>query len=157
MKDFSAEPFKLFNNQWALVTAGKPDNFNTMTISWGEMGTLWSKPTITVFVKQNRYTFNFMENNDYFTVSFFDKEYRDDLKILGTKSGRDGDKVAMSKLEPVQIGESTTFKQAQTTFLCRKIYADDFDVSKVPNDVRDMFYKDEPPHRMYIGQIIDTL
>ena len=43
--------FSEFDQVWALVTAGTPDNFNTMTISWGGMGTLWGKPVATVYIR----------------------------------------------------------------------------------------------------------
>lgn len=35
--------FDLFRNQWAVVTAGTIDNFNGCTVSWGSMGTLWTR------------------------------------------------------------------------------------------------------------------
>ena len=85
--------FGIFNDVWALLTAGNKESYNTMTISWGGLGTLWSKPTATVYVKPVRYTYKFMEANDYFTISFFSEKYRDALTLLGTKSGKDGDKV----------------------------------------------------------------
>ena len=70
-----------FDKEWALLTAGDSSKFNTMTISWGGFGTLWHKPVITVYVRKNRYTHEFMENNEYFTVSFYDSEYKKDLGI----------------------------------------------------------------------------
>ena len=71
MMHLEADVFRKFDKQWALVTAGTPEHYNTMTISWGGLGTLWRRPVATVYVKKNRYTFEFMEQNDYFTVSFY--------------------------------------------------------------------------------------
>ena len=70
-------PFEKFNNEWALVTAGTKDNFNSMTISWGSFGTLWFKKVITIYIRPDRYTFKFLEENDTFTISFYDEEYKD--------------------------------------------------------------------------------
>lgn len=94
MMHLEADVFRKFDEQWALVTAGTPEHYNTMTISWGGLGTLWRRPVATVYVKKNRYTFEFMEQSDYFTVSFYPEAQRRALSLLGSTSGRDGDKVA---------------------------------------------------------------
>ena len=112
-------PFDKFNRQWALVTAGNRDNFNSMTISWGSMGTIWGKDIITVYIRPERYTFEFLEKNDTFTVSFYDEKYRKALDIMGTTSGRDTDKVKESGLSPVSIEDSMTYKEADETYLCK--------------------------------------
>ena len=88
MMHLEADVFTKFDKQWALVTAGTPEHYNTMTISWGGLGTLWERPVATVYVKKNRYTFEFMEESDYFTVSFYPKEQRRALSLLGSTSGR---------------------------------------------------------------------
>ena len=106
--NFSTDILTLFDKKWALVTAGDISDFNAMTISWGGMGTLWGKPVATVYVKPVRYTHEFMENNDYFTISFFEEEYRGALKVMGTKSGRDCNKVEESRLTPVRIGVTSS-------------------------------------------------
>ena len=77
------DPFTLFDKHWALLTAGTADHFNTMTISWGMLGTLWNKPAATVYVRESRYTLPFMEDSDWFTISFFDESFKKDLGILG--------------------------------------------------------------------------
>ena len=150
-------PFEKFDKQWALVTSGNIDHFNTMTISWGSMGTLWHKPIITIYIKPVRYTYNFLEENDYFTVSFFDHQYKGDLMTLGTTSGRDGDKVALTGLHPVSIGDYVGFKEAKTTFICKKIYSQSMDQSFMPEDVVCSYYMDEAEHKMFIGEVIEEL
>mgnify|MGYP005612714143 CR=1 FL=1 len=75
MKDFITKSFNIFDKEWALVTAGNLDNYNTMTISWGGLGTLWNRPVATVYVKPIRHTHDFLDTNEYFTVSFFDEKY----------------------------------------------------------------------------------
>ena len=155
--DLNINAFSQFDQKWALLTAGTKDNFNTMTISWGGMGTLWSRPVVTVYVKPIRYTYEFMEKNDYFTVSFFPEEYKGALGILGTKSGRDCDKVALSGLTPVEVKDSMSFREAAITVVCKKIYHQDLDVSQVPEDAKEHYYKHEAAHRMYIGEVVEIL
>ncbi|MBE6888123.1 MAG: hypothetical protein E7484_06905 [Ruminococcaceae bacterium] len=157
MKEFIDRSFSVFAREWALVTAGNMDSYNTMTIAWGGLGTLWSKPVATVYVKPCRYTHQFIENSDYFTVSFFDEEYKKALGVLGSKSGRDGDKVAEVGFEAVPCGESITFKQAKLTLLCKKIYRHDMDTSVMPQKEIDTYYIDEAPHTIFIGEIVDVI
>lgn len=113
-KEESYKSFELFNKDWALVTAGPTNDFNTMVIGWGELGTIWGKPmkgrpVVTVFVHPDRYTSEFLKKYDIFTVSFYDKKYMKSLGYLGSHSGRDGDKVSSSGLTPAAIGEGVTF------------------------------------------------
>jgi len=157
MKDFINKSFKVFDKEWALVTAGTTDNYNTMTISWGGLGTIWNKPVATVYVKPIRYTHSFLDSNEYFTVSFYDEKYRKDLGVLGTLSGRDGDKVAKTALNPVTVGESISFKEAKITLLCKKIYRQDLITDTMPQEAIDKYYIDEAPHTMFIGEVVDII
>lgn len=127
-----------------------------MTISWGGLGTLWNKPIITVYVKPIRYTYEFMENNELFTISFYDQKYKDDLKILGSKSGRNLDKLTLTKLTPEVLHNTISFKEAKLTIVCKKNYFQDLDITKIPQEAN-KFYKTEPIHRMYIGEVIDII
>ena len=158
----SYDVFQMFNDRWALVTAGDINNFNTMTIAWGSMGTIWGpphkgKPILTVYVSPARYTHSFLEQNNFFTVSFFSEEYRRDLSILGSRSGRDGDKVALTALEPVAVEHGVDFKQADLTFVCKKLYSHQFEKEQVPADVADWIYTRVPPHTMFIGETVDVI
>ena len=155
--EISTEIFSYFNKKWALLTAGTKESFNTMTNSWGGMGTLWGKPVVTVYVKPIRYTWQFMEKNDVFTVSFYPEEYRKDLTLLGELSGRNGDKIARTSLTPKFLVEGVTFAQAEVTLVCRKLYAQDLDRTAMPENVRKTIYATEDPHRMFIGEVIDII
>ncbi len=128
-----------------------------MTISWGGLGTLWSKQVATIYVKPIRYTYQFLEKNDYFTITFFDKQYRKDLGILGSKSGRDGDKVALTKLHAKALENGVTFEEAKITLVCRKIYKQDLDVTQMSEDVILQYYETEAAHRMYVGEVIEII
>lgn len=149
--------FDQFDKTWALLTAGSPDDFNTMTISWGGLGTLWSRPVATVYVKPVRYTYEFMEKNDWFTVSFFPEEYKKDLGLLGSRSGRDGDKLAQTKLHAKALPNGMGFEEASLTLVCRKLYHQDLDGSQIPEDAVERYYKTEPVHRMYIGEVVEVI
>ena len=157
MRKFIEKAFKVYDKEWALVTAGTVENFNTMTISWGGLGTLWNKPVATVYVKPLRHTHSFLDANDYFTVSFYDEKYKKDLMTLGTLSGKDGDKVSDTVLTAVQAGESITFEQAEITLLCRKIYRQDMITDTMPQYAIDKYYIDEEPHTIFIGEVIDII
>ncbi len=157
--ELQPEIFSLFSQKWALLTAGTKDHFNSMTIGWGGMGTLWQKPVVTVYVKPCRYTYEFMNANDYFTVSFYPEENRKALAVMGSKSGRDCDKVKESGLTPKYLENSVTYEQAEITILCKKIYYDDLIIERFPSEAKKFYEKDKEkePHRMYIGEVIDII
>lgn len=167
----AANAFDLFKSRWALVTAGSPENFNTCTVSWGSMGTIWTRPgksgsIITVYLHPSRFTCEYLDKNDLFTVSFFPPEYREALGYLGSHSGRYENKVSAAGLTPLAIGRSTGFREAELTFLLRKIYAHAFSKEDIAEDVREhylshpaSFPPDENgnwmPHRMFIGEVLE--
>ncbi len=145
----------------ALVTAGtKEHGWNTMTIGWGSAGTLWSRPTVTVYVHPWRYTHEFLQREDYFTVQLFDQRYEVDMGILGSKSGRDGDKVALTTLTPVALEHGMTFAEAKLTIVCKKWYTQPIDLAAVPADVMARLgghLYSEQAHTMFVGEVIDAI
>lgn len=150
--------FKKFHQQLAVITSGSIEDFRCMTIGWGAMGNVWAHPgsTITVYVNPARYTFDYMQEKEYFTVCFFPEEYRKDVMTLGTKSGRDGDKVALTGLTPKALENGVGFEQAELTFVCKKLYGDQFKLDKVPEELRSGIYSKFEPHYFYIGSIVDA-
>lgn len=143
-------------NDWMLITAGTQEKFNTMTASWGALGHLWNKPVAFCFVRPQRYTFEFTEAQDYFTLCFFDEQYREALQICGTLSGRDVNKVEKAGLTP-RILESgnVAFEEARLIIECRKIYADFFGVEKfTAGEIPSRIYPTNDFHKMYIGEIL---
>ncbi len=140
-----------------LLTSGSINDFNTMTIGWGMIGTIWRKKTFIVYVKPTRYTYNYMENNDYFTVTFFKEKYKEEMVYLGTKSGRDTNKVKDVNFHPLEIDNGVTFKEAYCTILCKKYYYTDIDKNNIPEEAVDRYYKDNSLHRVYYGEIIKIL
>lgn len=150
-------PFEIFNKTWALLTVGPIDNHNSMTISWGEMGTLWGKNVCTVYVKPCRYTYEFMESNDYFVLSYYDEKYKKALSVMGSNSGRKVDKDKLSGLTPIKHGDVTFYKEAKLTIVCKKIFYSDLMLDNIPNDAKNTYYKVEKPHRMYIGEVVEVI
>ena len=154
---FNTEIFSQFDKKWALLTAGELDNFNTMTVSWGGLGTIWNKSVATVYVRLSRYTHEFMDNNDYFTVSFYPDDKKKTLAILGSKSGRDMDKINGSGLMPVNAGKSVSFKEAEITLVCRKLFRQRVELSNIPEEIVKACYGSGDSHDMYIGEVVDII
>ena len=148
-------PFEAIGRQWFLLTAGnRLTGWNTMTCSWGAAGVLWNKPSVTCYVRHSRYTLDFMELQDVFTLSFLGDEHRKALSFCGSHSGRNCDKAAESGLHPVELGDAITFEEAKLVFICKKRYAADMDIADIPEDAKASFYGDNDAHRLYIGEIV---
>ncbi|MBQ6756154.1 MAG: flavin reductase [Oscillospiraceae bacterium] len=154
--EFTTDIFSAFDKKWALLTAGTIDKFNTMTISWGGMGTIWNKPAVTVYVRPSRYTFGFMEESEYFTVSFYPEEYRKDLALLGRLSGRDGDKLAKTALKAFEVEHGVSFKGAECTLVCRKLYSQSLEKAGMLPEIAEGSER-EDVHRMYIGEVVEII
>lgn len=147
-------PFTKIGKEWMLITAGDAASHNTMTASWGGMGVLWGKNVAFAFIRPQRYTKQFVDGADTFTLTFFDERYRDALQLLGTKSGRDGDKIAEAGLTPVEIDGTTAFEEASLVLVCRKLYAQDMAADCfVDTELRDKMYPTGDLHTTYVGAI----
>ena len=137
-----------------IVAAGDANASNAMTVSWGGMGTIWNKPVVTIYIRPQRYTKQFVDGNDLFTLSFFDSQYKQALGVLGTKSGRDGDKIAEVGFTPVQLNGTTTYEQADLVFVCRKLYADAIKPECfVDASVDERNYPQRDHHTLYIAEV----
>ncbi|MDR1055880.1 MAG: flavin reductase family protein [Prevotellaceae bacterium] len=148
---------KLIGKDWMLITSGNEGKFNTMTASWGTLGELWNKPVVVVFIRPQRYTFEFMEANDYFTLCFFDENYRDALNLLGTKSGRDSNKIEESGLTPVKTENGIAFGEGRIIIECKKLYADFLNSDAfIDRKLVDYVYPDGDFHKMYVGEIVNV-
>ena len=149
--EVSLNLFTKLDKEWGLVAAGNADASNAMTVSWGGMGTIWNKPVVTIYIRPQRYTKQFVDANDHFTLSFFDSQYKQALSVLGTKSGRDGDKIAEVGFSPVQLDGTTTYEQADLVFVCRKLYADTIKPECfVDASVDEQNYPQRDHHTLYI-------
>ena len=147
-------PFERFDRDWALVTAGRPEHFNSMTISWGSMGTIWGKSIITVYIRPDRYTWNFLRDSDTFTVSFYPEKNRGALLKMGSLSGRNTDKASASGLTPQILEEGITYAEASETFVCRKIYMAQMQYEDVPDVAKKIYQNGIRPHYIIMGEVI---
>lgn len=155
---FRLRPFYSWDQQWFLLTAGNFENgdFNAMTVGWGGIGVMWNRPFVQVVVRPQRYTYEFMERADSFTLSAFPQAYHEALQLLGTKSGRDGDKIAEAGLTAVASTHvaAPSFKEAELIFECGKVYWDDFEPAQFLEDWIEKRYPRKDYHRIYYGEVL---
>lgn len=151
--ELNLNPFQEINKNWTLISANKDGVANTMTASWGAWGILWGKETVTVYIRQSRFTKEFVDGQDYFTVSLFDG-HKKELGVLGTRSGRDGDKIGEVGFHLVDLNGQPGFEEATYVFVCRKMYQLDMPMPTIPADVAEEYYGDGDFHTMYIGEIV---
>ncbi len=159
VRELSMNPFVKIDKQWMLLTAGTSDRgFNTMTASWGMVGTLWSKPVSEVFVRPQRYTKTFVDREKYYTLSFFPEEYRKQLAYLGSHSGRDEDKIAKTGLTPTGDDRGVWFEEAELVLVCRKLYRGTLTEDQfVDPAVAEKNYPEKDFHDFYIGEVVSVL
>ncbi|MDR2100301.1 MAG: hypothetical protein LBP40_05715 [Campylobacteraceae bacterium] len=153
--DFDGSFIKKISQEWTAISAGTKESYNTMTASWGGIGYLWQRDVAIVYVRPTRFTYDFTEKSDYFTLTFFDQKLKAKVhKIFGNKSGRDTNKAKEANLTPIYFDENIiSFEEAKEVIVCKKIYFDDFK----PNNFLDKTINDMYPakdyHRVYIGEI----
>ncbi len=167
MKLHPVEPEELFPKlirafgvENALLTAGDRKSCNTMTIGWCQAGRLWSLPVCTVYVRPERYTYQFMEERDYFTVSVLGPEQKAVMSLCGTKSGRDLDKIGECGLTVrYGAGEAPFFEEAEAVLVCRKLYIQDMTAECAAaggERILAHYGKKGGWHRIYTGEIVEA-
>ena len=124
-KEIRDNAMQLIGHDWMLVTAGTPEHFNMMTASWGGLGVLWNKPMATIYVRPQRYTFQFLEESDRFTLSFFSPQWRKQLAHCGAVSGREEDKFAACGFHVADADGAPYVQEADLVLVCKKRYWND--------------------------------
>lgn len=153
-EDIHDNVFKLINEDWMLVCAGTPEHYNMMTASWGGVGFLWRKHMAMIFIRPQRHTFLFIEENPYYTICFFDEPSRPILNYCGTHSGKDVSKMDIKGLDPIKTpAGNVIFRQARLALECRKIYQDDIRPDQFLSFDLEKIYANKDYHRFYIGEI----
>lgn len=149
----------LLKNNRGLVTAGNSDKFNTMTVSWGSMGELWGKDSVTVYIRPQRYTEEFMNSNDHFTLSFYPLDKKQAIHgICGSKSGRDVDKVKECNLTPNFDENAPYFEEAQLVLVCKKMAKSKFDPKDfIDASIDGRWYPEKDYHYIYFAEIEKVL
>lgn len=140
-----------------LLCSGDAQAHNAMTIGWGGLGTLWSRPTVTVYVAQARYTHQFMDKYAYFTVMHFPDNRVVDY--MGAHSGRDGDKAQALGLHTLYTENGTPYyAEADLVIECRTMYGQDFDPAQFRTDAPRNFYARSTSgvHTMYMGEVVSA-
>lgn len=147
-EDLPDNVIDLISKQWMLVTAGNKDSFNTMTASWGAVGYIWNRPATFIFIRDTRYTYQFLQREDSYTLSFFSEQYRGALNICGNRSGRDTDKVKDAGLTPIETPSGLmSFGEARMIIECKKMFVQELDY-----DHLDPSYKKTIMEESYVGE-----
>ena len=157
VSELNVNPVTMFSEGWALLTAGNKDAYNAMTVSWGASGEIWGKPSMFVFVRPQRYTHEFCENCDFFTVSCFNGTYRKELSFFGSKSGRDYEKFSETGLHTAIEDDFVYCEEAEYVFLCKKSAKTVLQPENFFNKDIDSCYGAKDYHDIYIGEIVKIL
>ena len=151
-------PFTKIGKEWALVTTNADTKDNTMTISWGGMGVMWGKNVVYVFIRDTRYTKEFIDKNEFFSISFLDETYRQALNYCGAHSGRDEDKIANAGLNSNHKMGIPFIDESILVLLCHKLSATRItEDSFLSPDIKEKWYPDGNMHTMYIAEIMEVL
>ena len=138
-----------------LVTAADGEKFNTMTASWGFAGFMWRKPVVNIVIRPQRYTREFLDSNEYFTLSFYG-ENKSIHSVCGSKSGREVNKVKECGLTPIFDNNSVYFDEARLVIVCKKMYVQQMSEDCVIDESIKQNYNNDY-HISYIGEITDIL
>ena len=155
-EEMKGNPFFLLNERFMLVTSENGDIYNMATINWGGLGILWSRKVNMLFMRPSTLTSEFIENNDYYTVCFFDEKYLDLLRFIGHNSGRYANKMNLKGLTPVKQDGVVWYEEAKIVLVCKKMYADNIRPENIIDEkIMDRVYPDGGNfHRVYYGEVI---
>ncbi len=156
LRDLNQSPVALLGEQWTLITAGTKERCNTMTASWGGLGVLWGSPMATIYVRPQRYTKEFLDQEDYFSLSFFGEEHRKSLVLCGKESGREQDKIQQCGFT-MAFQQAPYMEEADLVLLCRKRYVQEMNPLLIPEDVKKTWYPQEDYHHIYYGEVLEVL
>ncbi|MDY3904983.1 MAG: flavin reductase family protein [Candidatus Enteromonas sp.] len=163
---FSFNPSSEIGDLFWLVCAGNKIKKGCMTASWGQIGSLWGRkketkhfglPTITIFVRPQRYTDSIIKENDYFSICVFPSKYRKELLYLGSHSFRNEDKLAKVGFHPIYIDGTLAIEEASKIYVCKKLYVDKLkEDGFVDKEIPSNNYPNKDFHNVYIGEIVKT-
>lgn len=151
-------PFQMIGKDWMLVTTSKGDKVNTMTASWGGFGVMWGKDVVYIVIRESRYTKELLDETDTFSLTFFEKPPRAELRYLGAVSGRQEDKVASARLEVCREGDTAYIGDGSLVLICSKLSATPItDETILDKEILEKHYADGDYHTLYIGEITKAL
>lgn len=159
-KELNRNAIQMIGQQWMLVTSGQASHFNTMTASWGGMGFLWNKPVVFIFVRPERYTDEFIEEYQCFTLSFLGEGQRHALKVCGSQSGRDTDKVKDAGLIPLATEDGNVyFEGSEIVLECKTLYKDSMQAECfIDKNPLEKWYGEHEGalHKIYVAEIVQA-
>ena len=137
-----------------LLTTACGDEVNTMTIGWGTIGMEWGRPIFIAYVRESRYTKQLLERNPEFTVNIpLDSCDSEIIRLCGTKSGRDTDKITASGLSVVFDGDIPMIEQSDIVIVCKKAYSDFIKEDCFCDPTHLSSYPQKDYHKLYILEI----
>lgn len=148
--------FDKINHEWAILTCGdKYQGSNSMTVSWGGIGYFWERPVCFIFIRESRYTKEFADKCDSFTLSFLNEKYKKEMALFGSKSGKDVDKFKETNLHRTFDLDYNGYYvcESDCVLKCKKLIALDITKDKMPDFIIDEFYKNGDYHTLYICEI----
>lgn len=153
-EDLNESAFQLIGNDWMLITAKKEDKVNTMTASWGSFGIMWGKNVVSIVLRPQRFTKEFIDASSTFSLTFFDNSFRKDLNYLGTVSGRDEDKLSKANLTVSYLEDTPYFEEAKLTIICKKLYAQNLEPECfIEKELDKKWYPQKDYHTLYIAEV----
>ena len=154
--DFHKSSFQTIGKDWMLVTAGNEEKANTMTASWGGFGIMWGKPVAFVVIRPQRYTKEFIDKENCFSLSFLPNQYRQQLNYLGTVSGRNEDKITKSNLTLAYEKQIPYFSESNVIMFCKTLYQQEMKPTcfLLP-ELDEKWYANKDYHTLYIAEITD--
>lgn len=155
ISQYGENVFSEIGKKWMLICAYDKENerTNAMTASWGGLGILWNKPVCIVFVRPQRHTFKLLNESDTFSACFLPEKYRDALRLCGTKSGRDMDKLLESGLSDTDVGGVKAINDSDTVLVLKKIYTDELKKNGFIFPEELAHYKNDDFHTFYVCEI----
>ncbi len=151
--EFELKPFEFWEKNWALVTAGTKDNVNTMTVGWGSVGVLWQKKVVSIYIRPQRYTKEFVDKNDKFSITSFGEERRNELAYLGKVSGKQEDKISKAGLTVAFDDGVPYISEGNIILICKKLYETEINPVLFTDKSIDNFYPEKDYHTQYIAEV----
>lgn len=153
-EELNKSPFQLIGSDWMLITAEKDNKVNTMTASWGGFGVMWGKNVAYIVIRPQRFTKEFVDNSDTFSLTFLDKSFKKQLSYLGSVSGRDEDKISKSNLTIQHSDNTPYFEEGNLAIICKKLYAQEFKPECfITSELDNEWYPKKDYHTLYIAEM----
>jgi flavin reductase (DIM6/NTAB) family NADH-FMN oxidoreductase RutF len=145
----------LKGNGLFLVTEGKDKKPNAMTIGWGFLGTMWSKPVFVVAVRHSRHTHRLIEEAQSWAVCIPAKGMDAALDFCGTKSGRDVTKFKEMKFTAKKgINVDVPYMEECPIHIeCTTIFKTEMNPGQLEAATEKEMYKTKDYHTIYFGEV----